>query len=197
MKHQDIIQADATIIAGLLILLAVQSTGSYSSIVDTMIHFRTIDDEFNKTTILMKADYDKSFTALQIYEKDPNNLEKKFAFDDAVKNYDNDKALMYQILPKQSEMTAELDTYNSIPTDKISFVTPQLLIGILITPFFLSLFYEMFDYFVKKTENATLIGGCLLLIGISVLITSVAISATVPGDISHAFFSQYGKYHQS
>jgi len=193
IKHQDIIQADATIIAGLLILLAVQSTGSYSSLTDTMIKYRTIDSEINSTTLLIKADYDKSLTALRIYEKDPNDLEKKFAFDDADKNYENDKALMYQILPKQSEITAELATYNSIPQEKLPFVTPQYLIVILISPFFLSLFCEISDYSIRKTENATIMGSSLLWIGVFVLIACITISATIPGDISHAFFSQFGK----
>lgn len=193
IKHQDIIQADATIIAGLLILLAVQYTGPYSSITDSMIQYRAINDEINKTALLLKADYDKSLTALQIYEKDPNNLEKKFAFDDAAKNYENDKALMYQILPKQSEITAKLDTYNSIPPEKLPFVTPQVLIVLLISPFFLSLFCEILAYSIKKTENATLMGSSLLWFGVFVLISCIAISATIPGDISHAFFSQFGK----
>ena len=134
LKRKDILQANSTIIAGLLILLAVQSTGT-PTLEETTLGLDALKDEVHEYNQTLTQDKQLAITELHELSKDPNNLEKKFNFEQTDKRLEKDLDILNEIQLKLSIFKSKVDVESSVPSNLINFSYPQNLVSIMLIPF--------------------------------------------------------------
>lgn len=184
IRGRDIIQANATIIAGLFILITIQFTESPNSYTQLMAQSDSLAEQKNTSDTMLKADQATALTARQALDNDPTNGTKQFVYDEAKKNFENDMIWKYQILSKVSDATGQLEVANSVPSWKFGFDSPQTEIVFFLTPFFFSIFVEILHSSRSENENASRLGCALLCGGILWIIISAVISLSITADVN-------------
>lgn len=183
IKGRDIIQANATIIAGLFVLVAIQFTETPNSYTQLLAESDSLAQQKNTSDTMLKADQAAVFTARDHLDKDSNNGTNQLVYEEAKKNFENDMMWKYQILAKSSDVTGQLDVLNSIPGWKLWFFLPQMESVILLIPFFFSIYVEILHSSRSEGENSSRWSRILLCGGIFWLVTSMIISNTIQGDV--------------
>ncbi len=186
IKGRDIIQVNATIIAGLFVLIAIQFAESPISYTQLIAESDSLAQQKNTSDMMLKADQAATLTAIQDLHKDPNNGTKQFVYEEAKKNFENDMQWKYQILSKISDVDGHLDVANSVPGWKWWFIVPTMEIVSLLTPFFFSIFIEILHSSRSENDNASRWSLILICGGIFWIIISMIISITTSSDVFNA-----------
>ena len=174
LRGSDVIQIDATVIAGLLILLTVQS------LTQSNFDWKSENQRILETINLQKAqsdiDYSSALDLIQHLKSDQQNVTDKVRFDLIQKQIDDTELKLWQA---KSEGTALLDARDKLlqqGTASSTGLSRETLVKVfaitMALPFAASAATELGYTFSKKEindDNATKVGRIWMIIGFLVL----------------------------